>query len=236
MLASSRRRFYQQAAIAAAEDGFTVTLDGKPIKTPAGNFLRLVNATLAEKIAAEWNAQDAEINPQHMPFFQLACTAQDRVKPDRAAIVMEIAKYLGSDLLCYLAPEPPELVTAQRQSWTPIRNQLEQHFGIKLVVTAGINPVAQDASSIASLVAAIEQLDDSRLTAISVVTAAAGSALLGLALLHELVTVEAVIHAAQLDETIQAERWGMDSETSKRLAGLAADIRHADAFWRLANS
>ena len=98
----------------AGGQGYGVALDGKPVKTPAKRDLIVPNAALAAAIAAEWNAQGDEVRPAQMPLTQIANTAIDRVTPQRAPVVRQIAKYAGTDLVCYRAERPPELAERRR--------------------------------------------------------------------------------------------------------------------------
>ena len=52
-----RKRFYAHAGVVEAADGFAVTLDGKPIRTPAGRSLVAPTREISDAIAAEWEAQ-----------------------------------------------------------------------------------------------------------------------------------------------------------------------------------
>src|SRR5712692_4748435 len=97
------RRAYKRAA-AAAEDGrHRVMLDGKPLRSPAGQAVELPNAALAQAIAAEWDAQGDAIDPSTLPLTRLACTVVDRVARDRPALEQAIAAFAETDLLCYRA-------------------------------------------------------------------------------------------------------------------------------------
>ena len=46
------KRFYKEVAVAPADGGFAVLLDGRPVKTPARNTLALPTEELAAAIAA----------------------------------------------------------------------------------------------------------------------------------------------------------------------------------------
>src|ERR1700688_829820 len=70
--AVQRKRFYASAGVGEADGGFTVTLDGKPIKTPSGRTVVVPSRSLAETIAAKWNAQAENIDPLTMPLTRLA--------------------------------------------------------------------------------------------------------------------------------------------------------------------
>ena len=51
----------------------------------------LPSAPLAHAVAAEWDEQGDEIDPSTIPLFSLAVTVLDRVTPQRAAILDELA-------------------------------------------------------------------------------------------------------------------------------------------------
>src|SRR5262249_43361376 len=92
------RRGYKTVGGTSSADGFGVTLDGKPVATPAGRPLVLPSEGLAEAIAEEWRSQEVTIKPAGMPLTTLATTAIDRLIPAPASAVAEIAAYAESDL------------------------------------------------------------------------------------------------------------------------------------------
>ena len=73
--AASRPRFYKHTSIDRDGDAWRVTLDARPLPTPAGQALRLPSQRLALAIAAEWDAQIDRIEPASMPLMALASTA-----------------------------------------------------------------------------------------------------------------------------------------------------------------
>src|SRR3546814_4986940 len=75
-----------------------VLLDGRPLRTPAKALLILPTEPLAAAIAAEWQGQGEEVDPQAMPLNALACTAIDIVAPARAQIVADLMGFGGHDL------------------------------------------------------------------------------------------------------------------------------------------
>src|SRR5579862_1271496 len=107
------KRFYKTAEAVAGPGGFSVTLDGKPVRTPLGGSLSLPNATLAEAVVAEWLEQSETLQPDAMVLTAIANTAIDRVGRQRAAIEEQLLRFGETDALCYRADEPAEL--AERQ-------------------------------------------------------------------------------------------------------------------------
>ena len=61
------KRFWTDVDVAPVEAGFEVHLDGRQVKTPLKNVLRVPSRPLADAIAGEWRAQSDEIDPLSMP-------------------------------------------------------------------------------------------------------------------------------------------------------------------------
>jgi chaperone required for assembly of F1-ATPase len=230
------KRFYRAAQTLAQERGYALTLDGKPLRTPAKAELVVPNRALAEAIAEEWRAQADTIAVHTMPLTRLASAAIDLVASRRAAIVAETANYAGTDLICYRASHPPELVKRQQMLWQPLLNWLTEYFDAPLHVTTGITPLAQPAASLAALKDAVAAHDDMRLTALRLATAASGSLAIALALMARRLDTDAAFAAAELDESFQIEKWGEDAEQTKRRAALHDDLRLAERFAELLES
>lgn len=228
------KRFYQQAAATDLEGGgHGVALDGRPIRTPGGVPLTTPVAALAAAIAAEWAAQEDEIRPPTMPMMRLAATAIDRIGKERATIVDQIAAYGGSDLLCYRAESPAPLVERQARLWQPLLDWAAETHGARLTVTHDLTHVTQDPAALDALRAAVEALDDSRLAAVSLLTAICGSLVIALAVEAGQLDVEEAIAASLLDEDWQIEKWGEDDEAVERRENVAREITDATRFLKL---
>ncbi len=230
MIGKTARRFYKQAAAAQTDGGFSVTLDGRAVRTPAGQPLLLPTRALAEEIAEEWQSQGDEIKPATMPMMQLAATALDRIRLQRLDVVEQIVNYARTDLVCYRAGEPVELVARQEATWGPVLDWLAERYGARLTVTNGVIPVPQDEAAVERLRQAVLGLDDLRLAALSSATAACGSLVLALALVEGRLNVEETFVASQVDETFQIELWGEDAEAADRRDALRNDIAGAGRF------
>ncbi|MFO1154878.1 MAG: ATP12 family protein [Rhodospirillales bacterium] len=224
------RRFYAQAMVMAGDAGFVVTLDGRPVKTPAKVLMALPTDGLAAAIAVEWQAQGETIKPQTMPLTRLAATALDRVAGHREAVIDGIAAYGASDLLCYRAEAPDELVARQHRAWQPLLDWAAEQWGATLHVTRGVVPIVQPASALAALKGAVAAFADLPLTALASIVQITGSLIIGLALARGRIDADAAYRLAFVDECFQAERWGRDPEAEQRRARLADEIRSARQF------
>ena len=227
-----RKRFFKQAHVGGAAGAeFPLLLDGKPVKTPARRALAAPNAALAEKIAAEWNAQSETIDPARMPLTRLANAVIDAVAPAPAPVAAEIAKYLGSDLLCYRAEAPNGLVALQTQHWDPVLAWAHEALGARFVLGQGVMHVAQPSEAIAAARAKIPA-DPWALGAVSVIATLTGSGLLALALAHSALDAEAIWAAAHVDEDWQMSQWGSDADALERRATRRAEFDAALAVLR----
>jgi chaperone required for assembly of F1-ATPase len=224
------KRFYKEAKVVPTDDEFGIELDGKPLRTPDKRALTVPTGKLAEAIAAEWLGQGVTVKPLSLPLTRLVSTAIDRVVPRRSDVIAELAKYATTDLLCYRADEPRELVERQRQIWQPLLDWAEAQLDASFAVTQGVSPVAQAPATLSAIERAIAAHDSMRLAALHLAATACGSVVLGLALLAERISADEAFAAAQLDESFQIERWGEDSEQTKTRAALKEDIALAARF------
>ncbi|WP_207484301.1 ATP12 family chaperone protein [Arenibaculum pallidiluteum] len=225
------KRVYKNVSVAEMPEGCEIHLDGRPLRTPARAPLVVRSRALAEAIAAEWDAQADEIRPETMPMTQLASTAIDRVRAQRADIVAGVAKYAETDLLCHWAePHQRTLVERQGRIWQPILDWVALQYDAPLVPGSGVMPKPQSPDACRALRRAVEALDDFTLSGLQAAVAASGSLVLGLALLERRLTAEETYEASQLDETFQIEQWGEDAEAAGRRAALRQDIAAARRF------
>ena len=229
------KRFYKETAVEAADGGFRVLLDGKPMRTPAKAILIVPTRPLAEAIAAEWSGvpDKAEINAAHLPLTRLAATGIDRVVPRREEIIADTAKYAGSDLLCYRAITPASLVKLQHDAWQPLLDWAADRYGARLIVAEGIAFVDQPKESLGRVRDAVATHADLALSALYNLTHTAGSVIIALAVAEGRLSAEGAFAAAQVDELYQIERWGDDPLALKHREGVAKDIGASARFLAL---
>lgn len=185
-------------------------LDGKPVRTPGRVPLLLPNAALAEAIADEWRRVDGEIDPREMPLTGLANAAIDRIAPDPVSFAAGLAAYAESDLLCYRADSPVELVARQEAAWDPLLAWARATYDVEFVVTTGIMHRAQPRETLVRLGQAIEARAPFELAALAPIVTISGSLVAALALANRAADAEAIWLASELDSEWQAERWGED--------------------------
>jgi len=188
---------------------------------------------LAAAIVAEWAAQGERIDPATMPMTGFANAAIDRVLPDVATFAGGIAAYGTTDLLCYRADDPAELVAQQAAAWDPLLDWARDRYGVDFAVTSGIMPVDQPAATLERLSAAVADLDPWLLSAFSTIVSIAGTLVGSLALVESRVAAEALWSAAHVDEEWQARQWGEDAEAVTRTAARRAQFMDAARYCTL---
>jgi len=213
------KRFYKEVAVADR----AILLDGKPVRTPARAELILPTAALADAVAAEWRSQEGEIDPRTMRLTGLSNAAIDRVAPDLTAFARPLAAYAESDLLCYRADAPPELIARQAEAWDPLLDWAGRRFDVRFTVTSGIVHAPQPAATIARLGQALAVYDAFHLAALAPIVTIGGSLVVALALAEDEVDPDSAFDLTHLDELWQARRWGED-----RLALEARAVRKRD--------
>lgn len=212
------KRFYRKAEAAPHAAGFAVLLDGRPTRTPARNHLAVPDRRLAEALAAEWDAQSAEIDPARMPLTRLVNSAIDRVSAEMEAVRDDIVRHAGSDLLLYRAEGPDSLAEREERLWGPVLAASEAALGTRFVLAGGIAHVAQDPATLAAVGRALAGYDALALAALHSMTTLTGSALIALAVARGEITAEQAWTAAHADEDWQADRWGRDEDAAAERA------------------
>jgi len=114
------KRFYKNASVDERPGGtFAVLLDGRSLKTSQRRDVAAPTRGLAEAVAAEWQEAGEEIRLADMALTHFLSTALDTDEAMRAEMTGRILAYLDTDLLCYRAEKPEELVRRQREAWDP---------------------------------------------------------------------------------------------------------------------
>ncbi len=239
MKPQARKRFYETAEAAPFEGQFAVALDGKPVFTPAKSRLQLPTRAAAEAVAAEWQAQGAEIDPTTMPLTRMVNAALDGVARNAEAVAAEIVHYAGTDLVCYRAAGPESLVAAQAEAWDPILAFAASRMGARFLCVEGIVHIAQPPAALEAIAVTLARVTHIgagsaiALACLNVMTTLTGSALIPLAHVGGLLSLDEAWRAAHVDEDFQMRLWGADTEALTRRAQRFTEMTAADRLWQL---
>jgi chaperone required for assembly of F1-ATPase len=218
------KRFYGTAVAASVPGGFTVHLDGRPLRTPAKRPFVLPRADLADLAAAEWAGQGEFIDPATMPLTRLSNSVLDGVADRPAEVAADALRYAATDLVCYRAETPERLVERQAAAWDALLDWADERFGARFLVTEGVRPVRQDPEAIRPLADFVADLDAWRLAGLHQMTTIGGSVIAAIAVLDGHLGAEAAFAAVTLDECWSLEVWGADEEAEAKLAHRRTDF------------
>lgn len=228
------KRFWTSATVADAPGGFTVQLDGRPVKTPARALLVVPSPALADRIALEWDAQTGLVDPNAMPFTRSANAAIDKVTHQHGEVADLLAAYGDADLLCYRASQPQSLVDRQSAAWDPVLDWAAREMDAPLCPVTGVIHQPQDSAVLERLSARVHGLDAFALTAFHDLVSLSGSLILGFAALSDYRPAADIWALSRIDELWQAEQWGTDDEALELAARKQSDFLHAKTFHDLA--
>ncbi|MCI5073909.1 ATP12 family protein [Oricola sp.] len=229
MRAALPKRFYTTVETGERDGLHHVLLDGRAVKTPGKAPLALASADAAALIAAEFERQVDVIDPSTMPCYRLANTAVDGVATDMQAVLEDVLRYCGTDLLFYRADSPQALADRQREIWDPVVDWAEGLSGSRFHLAEGVIHVAQPRETIAALGVHLKTVTDPlELAAIHSMTTLTGSALLALAVWKGEIGAAEAWTAAHVDEDWNIAQWGEDAEARARRDKRWAEMDAAD--------
>jgi chaperone required for assembly of F1-ATPase len=224
------KRFWTDASVVEIDGGYGVTLDARPLRTPAKAVLVAPTQELAKAIAAEWAGAGETIDPRAMPMTGLANAAIDRGGEE---MVAGMVRYADSDQFCYRAEGPTTLVERQAEAWDALLSWARRRYDVDFATCSGIVHVAQPPETIRKLAHEVAILDRFRLAGLSPLVTIGGSLVAGLAVLEKAIPPEAAWEAVSLDERWQLEKWGSDAEAEVALDAKRSDFLAAAHFLEL---
>jgi chaperone required for assembly of F1-ATPase len=230
----AKKRFWKETTVEEEDGGFGVRLDGRAVKTPAKAGLVVPTRAMAEAIAAEWDAQTEDVDPSRMPATRGANAAIDKVRFQHGEVADMLAEYGNSDLLCYRATEPQELMARQVEAWDPLLDWAASDLEARLEPRAGIMHANQDSQSIMALRQRVHGLNEFELAAFHDLVSLSGSLVIGFAAVHKWDHIERLWDVSRIDETWQEEQWGVDEEAQAHAEIKREAFLHAERFFFMA--
>ena len=225
------KRFWQDVSISKVGNGYSVLLDGRGVNTPAKAPLILPTLQLAKAIAAEWRAQGEVLDPAAMPFTGAANVALDKVTDQFQEVAELVSAYAETDLFCYRAEAPRELVERQQRAWDPMLNWSRDALNAPLNIAHGVIFIHQPLQSIKALRSCINKFNPFELTALYDLVGLSGSLVAGLAVVEGHETPESVWDICQVDEIWQKEQWGQDEIAEELTRGKRTKFLQAFNFY-----
>lgn len=228
------KRFWKEVGVSEVAGGFSVTLDGRALKTQGKRAQVVPLRSLAEALAAEWAAQGEEIDPAAFVLRDLADMAIDVIAEDREAAVAGLLRYAETDTLCYRAEPDEPLHARQLELWEPLLLAAEVRWDVHFERVSGVIHRPQMPATLARFRTVLETKDAFALSALATLTPLSASLVIGLAALEADADARQLWTAAELEEEWQAELWGREEEAEERRARRFAAFEAAMQFARLA--
>lgn len=210
------KRFYKEATVGEAGQGWRVLLDGRPIRTAGGRPQIVPTETLARALAEEWSAQGKEIDAASFHLRDLADFAVDAVAADRTGTIRDLLPYAETDTLCYRADPEDALYRRQLDLWEPLLTDAEARWALRFTRVSGIVHKPQPPETLARLRQVLASENDFSLAALRMLASLAASLTIGLLAIQPAADPQVLWAAANLEEDWQAELWGEDWEAAER--------------------
>ena len=192
---------------------------------------------LADAVCEEWRAVGPQARLNDLPLARMAAAATESGS-NRTHVENSLLSYADTDLVCYWSSdaEPATLRARQAAAWQPMLDWARTALGVELQVASGIVPISQSAAAKEKLRTAICSLSLSDLIGLRVASAAVGSLVIGLGIVHGAWGAEQAHTAATVDERFQMERWGVDSEAEEAIEARRKDLEAAVRFLQLSRA
>jgi chaperone required for assembly of F1-ATPase len=215
------------------ENSFQILLDNKILKTPMQKDLIFSSYKIATETALEWNSNEKEINTENMIFYGLMSTLIDKVVDDRVSYIENILGFVNTDLICYRADNPNELVELQNSSWNPIISFIKKYIDADLQIFIGVMPSQQSLEIFLRLKVLINSFSNIQIAAFYRMTNLTGSIFISLCILKGDILKSKVFELSFLDELWQAKNWGFEKESSEKRDKIAQELNRIISFVEL---
>ncbi|CCM07223.1 uncharacterized protein FIBRA_09568 [Fibroporia radiculosa] len=206
------KRFWKTVGIDAREDGFVVTLDKRPLRTPSGKHLILPRnkRLVATLIASEWENQETLLKPHTLPMTSIASRAIDAFSDEdtRREVRAQLLKYFETDTICFHHSEPAALVALQNANWKPILDWTRTTYNVDISTSDSLLLGPHPPETVQKLDEVMTNFDHWQMAAMERATYTSKSFLIALALVMRRISVEQAAQAAHAEVNSQIERWG----------------------------
>ena len=215
------------------KNSFDILLDKRILKTPMQKDLIFSNYKIAKETALEWDIDEKEINTENMVFYGLISTAIDKISNDKVSYIENVLGFINTDLICYRADGPNELVDLQNISWNPIISFIKKYIDVELKFFIGVMPSKQSLQIFNRLKTLINSFSDIEISALHRMTNLTGSIFISICILKGDVLKNEAFELSFLDELYQAKNWGIEEESLDKRDKIAKELNRIISFVEL---
>ena len=209
---------------------FYILLDNKKLKTPLKKELTLSSHLMAKEVLKEWDQRSDIINTDDFVFYGLLSTAIDRVREEKKSYINDIINFIDTDLICYRADNPTDLVSHQNKHWDPIILLIEKYINTKVSVFKGVMPSHQNSKVHHNVKNLVVELSDIQISVLHRITNLIGSVFLALCILKKDLSNKQAFELSFLDELWQAENWGYEEDASVKRKKIRTELNRLILF------
>ena len=225
------RKFWKTVKVKKkSSNSYEILLDENVLKTPMKKKLTIQNSKIAEEIYKEWNQDKNILDTDAMIFYGIISTSIDKFNNNRILYVNEILNFIDTDLICYRAEEPNDLVQWQSKNWDPILLKIEKYINNKVDVFKGIMPSKQKKGVKLKIIKFLTKFSDLEIIVLHRITNITGSIFLSLCILNNDLIKEKAFELSYLDELWQAENWGYEEEASNNREKIKIELNRTMYF------
>ena len=209
---------------------FYILLDNKKLKTPLKKELTLSNHLMAKEVLKEWDQRSDIIDTDDLVFYGLLSTAIDRVREEKNSYINDIINFIDTDLICYRADNPIDLVSFQNKHWDPIISLIEKYINTKVSIFKGVMPSQQNSKVHHKVKNLVVELSDIQISILHRITNLIGSVFLALCILKKDLSNKQAFELSFLDELWQAENWGYEEDASTKRKKIRTELNRLILF------
>ena len=217
--------------INSSENNYCIQINNKMAKTPNGNLIELPTLKLAKIILKDFQSKKSKMPANIVSPIRLTNTAIDKLVTNNYAYIEQLSLYLNSDVVCYFASSPNDLVKKQNKNWLPMIRFMQDVYNINILYTSKISAISQPKDSLAKLKEILKSKNCFELSAIGVLVQLTNSIIISLALVNDKINAKDAYEISNLEEIYQSSFWGKDEEAFTRLKAISIDIKNVKKYF-----
>ena len=217
--------------IKSRKNKYCIQINNKIAKTPQGNLIELPTLKLAKIILKDYQSFKTKKVANIVSPIRLTNTAIDRIITENHNYIEKLSLYANSDVICYFARSPRDLIKKQNKHWLPLIIFMQDFYDINILYTSQISAISQSKDSLSKLKLILSKKNNFELSAISVLSQLTNSIIISLALVNDKINVKNAFEFSNLEEIYQSSFWGKDEEAFTRLQAISTDIKNVKKYY-----
>jgi chaperone required for assembly of F1-ATPase len=138
--------------------------------------------------------------------------------------------FVNTDLICYRAEGPNELINIQNNSWNPILLNIKKYLNLEINFCSGVMPITQPLEIFPKLKLLMNAFSHQEIAALHRLTNISGSIFISLCILKGDILKKEVFELSFLDEIWQAKNWGVEEDAAKKRDKISQELNRIISF------